>query len=142
MIDCSRIFYILFIFIKGAFYMTETLYARLGGYDAISAVATDLISRLRADEKLGRFWQNRGEDGIARELQLLTDYLCTSTGGPVYYKGRDMKLTHVGMGIDQEDWSAFLVHLGATLDKLSVPATERGEVLDFMDTLKADIVDA
>ena len=31
----------------------KTLYARLGGYDAIAAVAENLVSRLRADERLG-----------------------------------------------------------------------------------------
>ena len=41
--------------------MTEskTLYARLGGYDAIAAVADDLVARLRTDPQLGRFWAHR-----------------------------------------------------------------------------------
>jgi hemoglobin len=34
---------------------TKTLYERLGGYDAISAVANDLLPRLRNDPQLGRF---------------------------------------------------------------------------------------
>jgi hemoglobin len=33
----------------------KTLYARLGGYDAIAAVANNLVSRLQADARLGRF---------------------------------------------------------------------------------------
>ena len=61
--------------------MADTLYARLGGYDAIAAVADDLLARLQADEQLGRFWKNRGEDGIRREKQLLIDFLCASAGG-------------------------------------------------------------
>ena len=32
-----------------------TLYARLGGYDAIAAVADNLLPRLMSDERLGRF---------------------------------------------------------------------------------------
>jgi len=44
-----------------------TLYARLGGYDAIAAVADNLVSRLMADERLGRFWAHRGTDGVLRE---------------------------------------------------------------------------
>jgi len=61
-----------------------TLYERLGGYDAISAVANDLVPRLQADAQLGRFWQHRGEDGVKREIQLLIDFLCSSAGGPLY----------------------------------------------------------
>jgi hemoglobin len=66
----------------------KTLYERLGGYDAITAVANDLLPRLQADPQLGRFWAHRGEDGIKREKQLLIDFLCASAGGPVYYRGR------------------------------------------------------
>ena len=61
----------------------KTLYERLGGYDAIAAVANDLLPRLRADPQLGRFWAHRGEDGIMREKQLLIDYLCANAGGPI-----------------------------------------------------------
>ena len=60
---------------------TKTLYERLGGYDAIAAVANDLLPRLRSDPQLGRFWAHRGEDGIMREKQLLIDFLCASAGG-------------------------------------------------------------
>jgi hemoglobin len=54
---------------------TKTLYERLGGYDAISAVANDLLPRLRNDPQLGRFWAHRAEDSIQREKQLLIDFL-------------------------------------------------------------------
>ena len=56
----------------------KTLYERLGGYDAITAVANDLL-RLQADPQLGRFWAHRGEDGLKREKQLLIDFLCAVT---------------------------------------------------------------
>jgi hypothetical protein len=47
--------------------MTDTLYARLGGYDAIVAVTENLLSRLTKDPQLGRFWKKRGDDGVRRE---------------------------------------------------------------------------
>ena len=119
-----------------------TLYERLGGYEAISAVADDLLPRLQADSQLGRFWQHRGEDGIKREKQLLIDFLCSSTGGPLYYTGRDMKTTHKGMKISESDWSAFLGHLNATLEAFKVPQAERNEVIAFVQGTKSDIVEA
>jgi hemoglobin len=64
----------------------KTLYERLGGYDAIAAVANDLVTRLNNDTQLGRFWAHRGEDGVKRERQLLIDFLCERAGGPVYYR--------------------------------------------------------
>ena len=123
--------------------MTEkTLYERLGGYDGITRFVGDLLPRLQSDSQLGRFWQNRGDDGIKREEQLLIDYLCSNAGGPVYYTGRDMKLSHVGMKINESDWSVFLGHAGDTMTALSVPQQECDDVVAFVLSLKDDIVEA
>lgn len=118
-----------------------TLYTRLGGYDAIAAVASDLLPRLAGDALLGRFWENRGDDGIAREKQLLINYLCASAGGPMVYTGRDMEIAHRGMGITSADWDAFIGHLVATLANFSVPERETSEVLAFIESTKDDIVE-
>lgn len=53
-------------------------------------------------KRLGR------DGGIKREKQLLVDYLCSSAGGPIYYTGREMKLSHDGMKISGKDCSKFL----------------------------------
>ncbi|MDE2060113.1 MAG: group 1 truncated hemoglobin [candidate division NC10 bacterium] len=119
-----------------------TLYERLGGYDAICAVANDLLPRLQGDAQLARFWQHRGKDGVKREKQLLIDFLCANAGGPLYYTGRDMKTTHKGMKISESDWSAFLGHLHATLEAFLVPQAERDGVVAFVQSTKPDIVEA
>ncbi len=120
--------------------MGDMLYERLGGYNAIAAASDDLMSRLRRDPQLGRFWAHRGDDGLAREKQLLVDFLCASTGGPLYYRGRDMKRTHIGMRISNSDWTLFIGHLTATLEKFNVPERERQEVFAFVESTKAEIV--
>lgn len=117
----------------------KTLYERLGGYDAITAVANDLLPRLRADPQLGRFWANRGEDGVKHEEQLLIDFLCACAGGPMYYRGRGMVLTHRGMRISESDWNVFLGHAAATLAKFQVPDAEQSEVVAFVQSLKKEI---
>ncbi len=119
----------------------KTLYERLGGYDAVTAVVNDLLPRLQADAQLRRFWQHRGEDGVTREKQLLIDFLCACAGGPLYYTGRDMKTSHKGMKISESDWVAFLGHLNATLDTFRVPQAEREEAVAFIQSTKADIVE-
>ncbi len=119
----------------------QSLYERLGGYDALVAVADNLLPRLAGDDQLGRFWANRGEDGIQREKQLLVDFLASNAGGPMYYTGRDMLLSHKGMKISADDWDTFISHLNATLDAFQVPEQERGEVLAFIDSTRADITE-
>jgi len=120
---------------------SDTLYHRLGGYDAIVAVVDDLLARLKADAQLGRFWQHRGEDGVLRERQLLINFLCSSAGGQLMYVGRDMKTSHKGMGISESDWQVFIGHVGDTLTTFEVPEDERTSVLGFIGGLKADIVE-
>ena len=119
----------------------KSLYERLGGYDGITAFTNDLLPRLQGDPQLGRFWKNRGADGMAREKQLLIDFLCSCAGGPMYYKGRDMKLSHKGMKISESDWSIFLNHAGATMKALQVPQKECDEVAAFVLSLKDDIIE-
>ena len=120
----------------------KSLYDRLGGYDAICAVTNDLLDRMEKDPQLGRFWQHRSTDGVKRERQLIVDFLCASTGGPLYYKGRDMTLSHKGMRISGSDWTIFLKHGDATLKKFNVPKAEYDEVVAFLQSTKADIVEA
>ncbi|MCL4790622.1 MAG: group 1 truncated hemoglobin [Gammaproteobacteria bacterium] len=119
----------------------KSLYERLGGYDAIRAVVNDLLPRLQADPVLARFWQHRSADGIAREKQLLVDFLCAQAGGPMYYTGRDMVLSHRGMKISERDWSAFIGHLNATLDAFKVPQAERADVVAFIQSTRTEIVE-
>ena len=120
---------------------SDTLYDRLGGYDAIVSVVDDLLARLKADAQLGRFWQHRGKDGVLRERQLLINFLCSSAGGPLMYVGRDMTTAHKGMGISESDWQAFIGHVEDTLATFEVPEDERTSVLGFIGGLKADIVE-
>jgi hemoglobin len=123
--------------------MSKTsLYERLGGYDAIFAVTNDLLDRMEKDPQLGRFCQHRGADGVKRERQLIVDFLVAATGGPLYYKGRDMKLSHQGMRISEGDWTIFLKHADATLKAFNVPPAEYDEVVAFVQSTKADIVEA
>lgn len=120
----------------------KSLYERLGGYDGVTAFVSDLLPRLQGDAQLGRFWKNRGDDGIAREKQLLIDFLCHSAGGPLYYTGRNMVATHKGMKISESDWGIFLQHAGATMSALHVPKQECDDVVGFVLSLKAEIVEA
>ncbi|MCZ6804295.1 MAG: group 1 truncated hemoglobin [Proteobacteria bacterium] len=119
-----------------------TLYERLGGYDGITVFVEDLLPRLQSDSQLGRFWQNRGDDGIKREKHLLIDYISSNAGGSIYYTGRDMRLSHVGMKISESDWSVFMGHAGDTMRALNIPQQECDDVVAFVLSLKDDIVEA
>ena len=119
----------------------KTLYQRLGGYDAIAAVSDDFIARLAGDPRFEKFFVGFSVDSKKRLRQHLVDQLCAAAGGPCVYTGRDMKTTHTGLGITEDDWTAAAKHLVESLDKFKVPKREKDEVLAFVTTLKKDIVE-
>lgn len=119
----------------------DSLYKRLGGYDAIAAVSDDFIDRLGNGKLLSRFVVGLSVDSKKKLRQHLVDFLCNATGGPCLYLGRDMKTVHTGLGITEADWKESVDALVATLDKFKVPAKEKSEVLAAVSSLKKDIVE-
>ena len=119
----------------------NSLYKRLGGYDALAAVTDEFIKALATDPKLGRFFVGASDNSKMRIRQLVVDQLCAATGGPCVYIGRDMKTAHKGLGITEEDWDIGVKHLVNTLTKFKVPEKEQKEVAAALMGLKADIVE-
>jgi len=119
----------------------DSLYKRLGGYDAIAAVTDDFLGRLIKDEKLGKFFNGVSLDSQKRIRQLVVDQLCAATGGPCLYIGRSMRTVHEGLGITDADWDIAVKHLGATLDKFKVGKAEKDDLVKALAGLKKDIVD-
>ncbi|HSA93581.1 MAG TPA: group 1 truncated hemoglobin [Terriglobales bacterium] len=120
---------------------TESLYKRLGGYDALAAVTDDFLNRLATDPQMGRFFQGLSTSSVIKTRQHIVDFLCQATGGPCAYHGRDMKTAHAGLKISKADWDLSVKLLTATLDKFQVPAKEKGEVLAAVGGLEKDIVE-
>ena len=120
---------------------TESLYKRLGGYDAIAAVTDDFLGKLVGDPSLAKFFTGHSADSKQRIRQHVVDFLCGATGGPCVYKGRDMKTSHAGLGITKAEWNAGVQHLVATLDKFKVPAKEKTDLLAAASALEKDIVE-
>lgn len=119
----------------------ESLYKRLGGYDALAAVTDDFIGRLASDPVLKKFFEGHSTDSLHHIRQLIVDQLCAATGGPCFYTGRDMRTAHKGLGISESDWDMATKHLQATLDKFKVPQKEKDEVITTISSLKEDIVE-
>jgi hemoglobin len=119
----------------------KSLYERLGGYDAISAVVNELAVRLVTDKKLGVYFKGLSNDSKRRLIAHLTDFVCSATGGPCIYTGRDMKTAHEGLGITEEDWDRFVKITKEVLDKFKVPAREQQEFLQAVAPLKSVIVE-
>lgn len=119
----------------------NSLYKRLGGYDALAAVTDDFIKALATDPKLSRFFVGASDNTKLKIRQLVLDQLCAATGGPCVYIGRDMKTSHKGLGITEDDWNTSVKLLVGILTKYKVKEHEQKELAAALTSLKADIVE-
>jgi hemoglobin len=114
-----------------------TLYERLGGQPAITAVVDDGLVFISSDTRInGRFV---GVD-TARLQRNLVDLVCVNTGGPCKYTGRNMADSHDGMNITDAEFDALAEDLVRALDKNQVPAREKGEVVAIVLKMRNAIV--
>jgi hemoglobin len=119
---------------------TPTLYERLGGNAAITAVIGDFVdNQVVPDTRINGFFANTDLD---RLKVLLVEFTASATGGPEKYTGRDMKTAHEGMNVTVADFNALVEDLSKSLDVFSVPAQEKGELLGALAPLQGDIVTA
>lgn len=119
---------------------TVSLYDRLGGKDAITAVVKDFVEqRVAKDNRINAYFMNTD---IPAFEALLVDQICEATGGPCKYTGKDMKTSHVGMKIRDADFDAVVEDLKASLDHFKVPAREQDELLGALAPMRADVVTA
>jgi hemoglobin len=115
-----------------------TLYERLGGKDAITAVVDDFVARCAGDARInGKF----ARTDVARLKRMLVDQVCMASGGPCVYEGRDMRETHDGMAVTAGEFDALVEDLVATLNKFGVGQGEQDELLAVLGPLRADIVE-
>jgi hemoglobin len=115
----------------------KPLYDRLGGKPAVEAVVDEFLKRVAADKRInGRFFNT----DIARLRGLLVEFVCSATGGPCQYTGRDMRSSHAGFQLVQEEFDALVGDLVGALDKFNVPKKEKGELLGALGPLAKEIV--
>jgi len=119
----------------------RTLYERLGGYTAISAVVNDFADRLFADPKIGKYFVGMGTDTREMFKQKNKNLVCNVTGGPCKVISRPAKTVHAGLGITDAEFDIVVGHLSEVLDKYKVPAAEHKELMAIIATLRKDIVE-
>ena len=115
----------------------RSLYERLGGTSAISAVVDDFVANVAADARINaRF----AKTDIPHLKQMLVDQICQATGGPCTYTGKSMREAHKGMNITEAEFNALVEDLTRSLDKFKVPEREKTELLTALGGMKGDIV--
>jgi hemoglobin len=118
--------------------VAKTLFERLGGTGAITAVVQDFRDRCGGDARINAKF---ARTDMARLTSMLIDQVSEATGGPAKYTGRDMKTAHTDMAVTAGEFSALVEDLVATLNKFGVGKAEQDELVGILGPLKSDIVE-
>ena len=116
----------------------KSLYDRLGGKTAITAVVDEFVARVAADKRINAFFAHTD---IAHLKMELVNQICEASGGPCKYTGKNMKEAHRGMGVSGADFSALVEDLVGALDKFKVGKTEKDQLLGVLGPMQKDIVE-
>lgn len=119
-----------------------TLYERLGGIDAISAVVDQFLANVVADNAINARFAATVADPARTQLlrNNLIDQICEGTGGPCKYKGKSMQEAHKGMNITMDEFNALVGDLVAALNQFEVPQAEQDALLGILGPMQPDIV--
>ena len=115
-----------------------SLYERLGGINAITAVVENFRDRVAGDNRIN---QKFAKTDLGRLTRMLVDQVCEAAGGPCKYTGRSMKDAHAGMKVTSGEFDALVQDLVTTLNHFKVGKKEQDEVLGVLGPLKTDIVE-
>ena len=121
----------------------KSLYERLGGTPAITAVVDEFVTRVAADKRINRYFAAVASDPSRLKAfkGRLVDQICQASGGPCTYTGRDMKTAHMGMGISGAEFDALVEDLVGALDTFKVGTREKDQLLGALGPMKGDIVE-
>src|SRR5262245_18809661 len=114
-----------------------SLYDRLGGIDAITAVVRAVANRQLKDDRINQKFARTEPDRLVKEF---VDQICEATGGPCTYTGRSMVEAHHNMGVTNGEFEAFVQDVVAVLDDINVGKTEQGDLLNILAPLRPEIV--
>ena len=128
--------------VSGALAGEKSLYDRLGGKPAITAVVDEFVGRVAADARINKYFMAAASDPkhLASFKMKLVDQICEASGGPCKYKGMDMKSAHAGMEITSADFDALVEDLIGALDKFKVGTMEKQQLLGVLGPMKSAIV--
>src|SRR5262249_50031308 len=85
-----------FMLLSAASANAQSLYERLGGKDAITAVVGEFVTISAGDARINKKFAKTNVDRLKSEL---IDQICMATGGPCKYTGLSMKAAHKNMGV-------------------------------------------
>lgn len=115
----------------------ESLYIRLGGHDAIAALARTIFNNHCSNEVVKNRYAKSDPENV---VQKVTEFMCAGFGGTEYYSGEDMLTAHTGMNISDEEFNAVVNDVLKALETHNVGQKEKDEILVVLWSMRGEIV--
>lgn len=116
--------------------MTETLYEKLGGKEAIASVVDAFYKKVLADDRIKHFFAHTD---MERQRKHQTAFISYALGGP-QYTGRSMEKAHEGMNLQEVHWDAVVELLAESLKEHGVSEEQIGTIAENLMPLKPHIL--
>lgn len=113
------------------------LYDRLGGYDRILEMTTEVVRLHGINPTIKRTLENVDPKMLAKHV---ADFLSAGTGGTAEYTGRDMVSSHEHLKLDDADFLAAGGDVIAAMKGLEYGEDEINEVVCLLVSLKDQVV--
>jgi len=114
-----------------------TIYERLGGEPAVTALLEGLYTHVLADRSLAPFLDGINIDRLkAHQLAFLGQAL----GGPQQYAMPSLVAAHARLKIEQRHFDTFIAHLASVLQEIGAPDDLTAEILSNVTPLSTVIV--
>ena len=115
----------------------NSIYARLGGQPAINAAVELFYKKVLADKSVNHYFEDIDMD---KQRSKQKQFLAAAFGGPVPYKGKNMRKAHAPLDLKESDFNAIAGHLQATLKELKINDKLIGEVMAVAASTKDDVL--
>ena len=122
-----------------AAFADPSLYDRLGGEKAVTAVVDEFVARVATDPRINHFFSSTNVPAFKKKL---VDQIGQASGGPQIYHGLNMKKAHEGLHVSDQDFDALVEDLVGALDKFKVPEREKKELLGILGPMRPEVTDS
>ena len=113
------------------------LYDRLGGYDKISALTTEIVNLHEQNEAIQHVMVGVDGELLAKHV---ADFVASGTGGPQKYTGRDMVSAHENLHLTDADFVAAGGDIVKAMQSFDYGEEEIQEVMCILVSLKDQVV--
>lgn len=111
----------------------KSLYHRLGGKAAIDAAVDRFYVKVLADKRINEFFQDINMKAQHRKQK---EFLSAAFGGPIPWKGKDMRAAHENLDLTEAHFNAVAENLQKTLEEMQVPKDLINEVMTIAASTK------